>query len=222
MSVFSARERLSQISDTAGYCLPLAVDSAMRYAELPQKYYDMFKVGNESGGSCFNDLISKLIKDFFKVEPQPDTHTAPVAMYNAFGASPQVYCPDADYDYTDQLKVWKKTLVTPKQLRIRDLIKNAAENRCLVIVELASETGSHVGGLELVEPGIDSGYTAQYLMRDQSYLKGGPYDSNDLSGISSALGETADGCVPLDEFGAPWYPAGETSPCLLILPPEPK
>ncbi|HEX8182185.1 MAG TPA: hypothetical protein VF575_01130 [Candidatus Saccharimonadales bacterium] len=219
----SARNQLQRLGDPAGYCLPLSLDAAMRNAELPQRFYDMFREGHEDGGLGFNDCISTLLKDFFKVDPQPDTDTAPVAIYNAYGASPQLYCPDAPYDYSDELQNWSNTSVTAKQLRIRDLIKNAGEANCHILFDSYGGEGGHIAGLELIDRGAGSMYTAKYVIRDDVEIVGDRmYDSNALSGIDHTLHGERDDYVPLPEFSEPWYPEGQSSPSLLILPPEPK
>ncbi len=94
MSLLSARSHLKALGSPAGYCFPLSLDASMRNASLPTKFYEMFSAAHKNPPFGFSEVVSKLLKDFFKVEPLPATDTAPVACFSAFGASPQHYFPD--------------------------------------------------------------------------------------------------------------------------------
>lgn len=221
MSLLSARSHKKELDRSVGHCFPLSLDACMRNASLPTEVYDMFTIARTKAPFDFNAVVSKLLKDFFKVEPLPDTATAPVACFSAYGASPQHYFPDVPYEY--DMEQWEGTNVTEKQLRIRELIKEATERGCHILFDAPGTKGnSHVSGLEQVDPS-DCGYNSYFIIRDGASIAVRKiYDPYDLSGISLTLeGGPYSEYAPLPEFSEPWYPDGQTSPNLIILPPEP-
>jgi hypothetical protein len=79
----------------------------------------------------------------------------------------------------------------------------------------------HVAGLEVID--VDP---VLFLIRNPSEWldphERRVYTPAELAGITKARDGYTDDMAPLPEFSRPYYPAGETSWELTILPPEPK
>ncbi len=222
MSIFSARRKLETLDNPSGYCFPLALDSILKTRTLPDEFYDLFSTESRNEKSSFNTCVEFLLKDFFGVEPEPDSELAAVAKYNAFGASVQSYCPDAPYDYTDEFLQLQSRGATWKQLRLRELLVNARNNNCYVLFTNPNNIGEHVSGLDQIDPG-DSGYSSTYVVRDMVEIQNNRlFSTNDLSGINLALGQEPAVYAPLPEVSRQYFPGDSSSWELIILPPEPE
>jgi hypothetical protein len=222
MSLESARAMRDSLEDVSGYCVPLSVDSLLKHHDLPQDFYRLFKDANDDPNGGHNKPVSTLIRDYFGVEPQPDTELAPVAKYNAFGASVQTYCPDVDYDFSDEVEhTWGKFGITGKQLRLRALLKQATILKCLILFNEVNSAGPHVKAIDVVDYG---GIHARpsYVIRDGTYIQNDKvYEVNELSGLTKGYGGFTDEFAPLPETNRSYYPDAGSSWELTILPPEP-
>lgn len=224
MSLESARARMDTLSNPHGYCFPLAVDSLLKRTELPGKYYEMFSEAIDDPTLGHNEIRNKLLRDFFKIAPAPETSITSVAQYNAFDASEQSYCPDVPYDYTEQLKGYlTERGVTNSQMRLRTLLLQTVKLDCLVILQTPGvKNDLHAQALEVVDKGGTFGQ-AQCVIRNNTYIEDPTiYSANSLSGMNLDGENTVGRYSPLPEITRPYYPAGGTSWSLVILPPEPR
>ena len=224
MSIRSARRKQESFSGPDGYCFPLTLDAMLRHTELPDKYYDMFYTRHQSGGS-YNASVTALLKDFFGVKPKPDTDTAAVAKFTAFGASPQHYCHDAPYNYSNHFKGLQELGVTPVQLRMRRVLANARAHDCNILSTSINAIGEHVSGLQMLDAGTHPAL-AKYVIWDTAGgigIQGDKiYHRDELNGIDKTIGLYSDEYAPLPEISRPYFPNGQTSWELVILPPEPR
>lgn len=222
MSIRSAQTKLNQLSSHRGYCLPLSLDAVMHKSDLPEEYFEMFAQPYLSGEDIDGTpLYESLISDFFGVTPEKDNNKAAIAGYNAFGASEQPWCPDAEYEYDLESYVNLKHPLTNKNVRLHRLLKQTALLGCNVIFNTPGrDGGSHVAGLELIDP-----QSALYVIRNTSDRlyphKGRIYTVAQLSGIAGARDGYTDKYAPLPEFSRPHYAQGATSWELTIFPPDP-
>lgn len=223
MSLESARAHMDALSDPYGYCFPLAVDTLLKQTQLPDKYYEMFKEAIDDPTRGHNEIRNKLLRDFFKVNPSPDTAMTTVAQYNAYDASEQSYCPDVAYDYSEQLKGYLgEHGVTNRQMRLRTLLLQTIKLDCLVVLQTPGVNNDlHAQALEVVDKGGRFGQ-AQCVVRNNTYLEDQTiYSVNSLSGMNLNGRNTVGSFAPIPEITRTYYPEDGTSWSLIILPPEP-
>lgn len=221
MSVFSARQRLQEFEREPGYCLPLALDSVMRNGELPSEFYQLFYDDYNGPDPSYNRCITRLLSEYFGVNPEPSTDKAAIAKFNAFGSSPQAYMPDiSDELYRDRLPHLSKHGVTEKQLRLQELLAAASERKCNVLFSNFLTAGEHTSGLEVIDPGECSS-DAVYVVRDWVKIKTNrTYNGADLAGINQLFGGAKDEYTPLPERTRAVFPDNQPSWELIILPPD--
>jgi hypothetical protein len=213
---------LQETERESGYCFPLALDSTMRNAELPNEFYRLFFDDYNSSNPSYNHCVSILLSEFFGVNPEPETDIAAIAKFNAFGSSPQKYMPDiTDEPYRERMPRMLERGITEKQLRLQELLAAASLRGCNVLFTNFHSEGEHVSGLELIDPG-ESKNDAAYVIRDWVKIKTGRvYSSGDLAGINQIFGGKVDEYTPLPERARTYFPDNEASWELVILPPEP-
>lgn len=223
MTVKSARTQLERRGRSNGICVPLAIDSLLPVSVLPDEHYDLCsEIFHDPNGS-HSKAVSYILKTFFGIEPQPSTDTAPVAKFNAFGASPQLYMPDVPYDYTGEKDYFLKNGVTNGQLRFVRVLEIARNNACSVLFTNNKGRNEHASGLHMVDEGEDSS-DALYLVRDFVDIQGKRlFSSSELAGIPQTLGNAeVTNFTPLPSVQRPYFPDGQSSWELTILPPDPK
>ena len=222
MTAISAYRQHEARGDSSNICFPAALDAMLPKSELPDKYYDFFANAFTDPDVTFNGSISFILRNFFNVEPMPDTDLAAVAEFNAFDASPQDYMPDAPYDFPDMGKYFEEGGVTPQQMRLVALLEIARKNGCNVLfTNNAGHAGEHVSGLKMIDPGRDS-WSAGYVIREKSRLTNLIYSASELAGIPQTLGNSAvTDFTPLPAVERPDFPEGQRSWELIILPPDP-
>jgi hypothetical protein len=224
MSIRSARNRIEKLVDSTpeGFplrhnCFPLSLDAIMSGAELPDEYYEMFSTANKQHLQNGDELVSALLRNFFKAEVLP-SQNAGVADYNAFGAGAQAYFPDVPYEY--ELTGCEGTSIDAKCLRLRDLLHTSAERGCNVLFGTRNALGAHVVGLELVDTSPFS-----YLIRDTAnYLAPANqrvYTIDELWIPDENFGQYRDEYAPLPQFNRTDFPHDSSSWELTILPPTP-
>jgi hypothetical protein len=217
MSIKSARKQLERLGTSKSYCFPFALDSIMATAELPADYYDAFGAANRSKSTGFSSLVKSVIEGFFNVPAEPETDSASIGMYHAFGASVQSYCPDVPYEY--DLSSFNDERVENKHVRLRALLERASANGCNILFSAPNNSGAHVAGLQMVDT-----QPLSYLIRDPGYglapFNNHVYEINQLWVSHTDMGYK-DKFTPLPEFTHPSYPDGAMSWELIILPPEP-
>jgi hypothetical protein len=224
MTYKSAREQLDKREDGSHICFPSAVDSLLPVSKLPDEYYDLFSENYHNPNASHNKVVNYLLNEFFGVEALPDSDLAAVAKFNAFGASPQVYMPDAAYDYVGEEEYFQKNGVTPQQLRFVSVLRIARANECIILFTNNLHTpNEHVSALQMVDEGEDSD-AAKYVVRDYVDVQGkklyGPYE---LAGVPQTLGNSDVGdFTPLPTVQRSYFPNEQSSWELTILPLDPK
>jgi hypothetical protein len=219
MSLVSAYNKIGEVDDPRGYCLPLAIDSLLKQNILPDTYYEMFYTGHKTKELKFNTAISRLITEFFGEDVAESTSETPVAKFTEHGATPQPYFDDVPYDYAEELKNYEGTGVTNKHLRLANILGKAREHGNLV---LFSSSPNHVKGLDLIDPGRHlSG--ALYAIRNYGQVVSNSlYSIADLSGLKKAYGGDYDEHAPIPDVSKSYFPNNEAGWDLLVLPAEPQ
>lgn len=225
MSIFSARKMHQEFGDTAGLCIPMALDSIMRRSDLPREFYTFFYDEYQKPNPSHNYLVTTLIENFFGAKATPSTNPTPVAKYDAFDACGQSYMPNVtDEPYRERLARAQAVGITEKQLRLQTLLAEAVSRGCNVLFTYnKTDEIEHVAGLEVVDPGASS-YQAQYLIRNYVDIQNDRvYAGLDLAGIKPGIATAQeDDFMPLPEISRSRFPAGQSSWELIILPPEPQ
>ena len=202
-------------------CLPAALDAMLPISELPDEYYDRFNEGYFNPNPTYNTNMGYLLRKFFYVEPMPDTDLASVAKFNAFGASPQAYMPDAPYEFPDMGKYFEEGGVTQHQMRLIALLGIARENGCnILFTNNAGHVGEHVSGLQMIDRG-NNPLQALYIVRDFTEIQGqSMYFPIELAGIPQTIeGDAVTDFTPLPTVQRPYFPGQSWE--LIILPPDP-
>lgn len=222
MTTKSARHQIENRGEASAICLPTAIDSMLPISELPDEYYDACTESFHDPNGSYNKTISYILKDFFKVQPMPDTDGAPVAKFNAYGASPQSYMPDAPYDFPDAESYFIEGGVTPQQLRFVKILEIARNNGCNILFTNKGEY-EHVSALHLIDEGEEAD-TAAYVIRDFVDIQADKiYYPNWLAGIPQTLGNAEVSFFePLPTVQRSYFPQGQASYELIILPADPK
>ena len=223
MTARSAYEQYEKRQRNSGFCLPLSIDSILKVSALPDEYYDLCYEASNDPDSSYNKTTGYILKNFFGVEPQFDAGLPAVGKFTAFGGSPQTYMPDAPYDFPDDKEI-QALGVTPKQLRLTELLRIARQNSSNVLFTNNHDGDEHVSALDLIDVGY--GWSPSlYFIRDRGIIQDEIiYHPVDLSGISHTYGqaELTTEFTPLPEVTRPYFPKGNSSWELAIFPPDPR
>jgi hypothetical protein len=220
MSLRSAREKVPHTDMEPGYCFPMALDSILPSGiDLSQEFYDLSR-----HAQSYNQVVTYLLDEFFRVKPQPDTDLAAIAKFNAYGSSPQSYMPDIPIAaYRARLRTELKLGVSHKQVRLQEVLAEASRLGCNVLFSNPiSGPYEHVSGLQVVDPGRGK-YDTEYLIRDFSAIDTQyVYSSADFVGMTPAADDENLYYAPLPEVTRQAFPDGQSSWELIILPPAPE
>lgn len=195
-----------------GICLPLSIDAGLQRHELPREWYDYFFDGYQNGLE-WSGAISYFLREFYKVEPQPETEYADVAKFNRFGQSHQLYTPRVEIDPESKEKQSAQLL--------HSTLGAAARAGCLVMFNVQTPGGEHTKLLDCVDP--HSPYGAMYVVRDWGTIGLNDrtvYSVYELAGEVHPSFTIRDHNAPLPEVSRRAFPSGETSWELAIFPPE--
>jgi hypothetical protein len=223
MTINSARSQVELRGRDSGICMPTAIDAMLPVSKLPDEYYDACAENYSDPNGSHNKAISYILKDFFQVEPMPESDSAAIAKFNAFGASPQVYMPDVPYNYPDMGEYFVEGGVTPQQMRFVNILETARANGCNILFTNNKGEFEHVSGLHMIDEGPEP-EDAAYVIRDFVDIQNDQiYFPYDLAGIPQILGnrEAAE-FTPLPTVQRSYFPEGQASYELIVVPPDPK
>lgn len=224
MTLISAREKFSEFNqkytEWNGMCFPLSVDALLPHHELPHEWYEYFWHQNRSHGS-WNQSISKLLKEFFGVNPQYNGH--PIAKFTSFRGSPQEYMPDAPYGSAvlpDHIP-----LEEAANYRLLNLIEDGARRNNMVLPVIANEGGDHALALFRVTDLImteTSYFPPSYALIDPEDMELGDhiYSSDELAGINAPRIEKPFAPLPFVERSNGGEPTATWE--IIVLPSAPK
>ena len=222
MTTKSARNQIESRGKSSGICMPTAIDSMLPVSELPDEYYDACSESFNDPCGSYNKTISYILKNFFQVEPMPDSDLAGIAKFNAFGASPQLYMPDAPYEYPDANEYFIKGGVTAQQLRFVKLLEIARDNRCNILFT-NNDNYEHVSALHMIDEGEEPIYASYVIRNFVDIQKERLYYPYPLAGIPQTLGNSpVSDFTPLPTVQRSYFPDNQSSYELIIVPPDPK
>ena len=103
------------------------------------------------------------------------------------------------------------------------MLKTARENGCNILFTNNNDENEHVSSLHMIDAG-DSPSDARYVVRNYVDIQGAEiYKSWNLAGIPQTLGSLEIGdFTPMPTVQRSYFPDGQESWELTILPPDPK
>jgi hypothetical protein len=213
MSVKHAMEMFHKVDDVRGHCLAFGIDSCIQ-SDLPEDFYDLSKSNYDSEGDIWNNQIDTILTEFFETKPDKGDQSHPRAIYSAYSANPQSYCPDVAYKYPEVLARLGHIPEVEKKQRLENLLKQASSLGCAI---LFFSSDQHIKSLQTIED-ING---PRFVVREYGLIQSDRlYTPQDLSGRSISFGHPSDSCSPLPEVEEAYFPAGQSSWELLILPPN--